>query len=85
MRVTVYTSPNCMPCQQTKKQFDKRGIVYDVINLEQHPDKAEEMKELGYMQTPIVVADDAHWSGFRMDKIQRLEHLIFKDKREGQK
>jgi len=83
MQITIYTSPNCMPCQQTKKQFDKRQIAYDVINLEQHPDKADEFKEMGLMQTPIVVTDYKTWSGFRLDSITGIEHELFGHKREA--
>lgn len=83
MQITVYTTPNCMPCQATKKMLDRRGIVYDVINLQQHPEKAEEFKEMGMMQTPIVVAGEKHWSGFRLDRLMALENALFGDRREG--
>lgn len=32
----------------------------------------EHVKSLGYMQAPVVVTDDDHWSGFRPDKIATL-------------
>ena len=32
----------------------------------------EKVKELGYLQAPVVVTDDEHWSGFRPDKIDAL-------------
>ena len=27
---------------------------------------------LGYLQAPVVVAGDSHWSGFRPDRIKEL-------------
>jgi glutaredoxin-like protein NrdH len=30
------------------------------------------LKALGYMQAPVVVTDQDHWSGFRPDKIEEL-------------
>lgn len=28
--------------------------------------------ELGHLQAPVVIIDDAHWSGFRPDMIDAL-------------
>jgi glutaredoxin-like protein NrdH len=30
------------------------------------------VKELGYLQAPVVITDEDHWSGFRPDKISEL-------------
>jgi glutaredoxin-like protein NrdH len=61
---------------QTKKQFDKLGVRYDEMALEQHPEKLEEFKANGLMQAPIVETDTKTWTGFRIDKIQSLaRHL----------
>ena len=68
--VTVFTTPNCMACKQTKRQFDKLGVIYDSIDLILHPEQAEMFKEAGLAQAPIVVAGERRWSGFRLDKIQ---------------
>ena len=76
MKVTVWSTPNCVQCAQTKKQFDKLGIRYDEMALDQHPDKLEEFKSRGLLQAPIVTTDTKTWSGFRLDKIQSLaSHL----------
>lgn len=77
MRVTVYTTPACVQCQSTKRMMDKIGISYDVIDLSQHPEELEAFKEMGLTQAPIVVTDDARWSGFRLDKIKSLANRIF--------
>ena len=74
--VTVFTTPNCAACRQTKRQFDKLGVVYDSIDLTQHPEQAEIFKEAGLAQAPIVVAGDQRWSGFRLEKIQGVAKRI---------
>lgn len=75
MQVTVYSTPGCVQCNQTKKQFDKLGVPYDAIDLSQHPELTEQFKEDGLLQAPIVVVgeglDARRWSGFRLDKIKR--------------
>lgn len=36
------------------------------------PRHLERLKALGYMQAPVVVTEQDHWSGFRPDKIEEL-------------
>jgi len=76
MRVTVWTTQSCVQCIQTKKQFDKLGVRYDEMALEQHPDKLEEFKAKGLMQAPIIETDTKTWTGFRLDKIQSLARYL---------
>lgn len=70
--VTVYTNPQCVQCDMTKRQFDKLGVVYSVVDLASVPDKVEEFKALGFMSAPIVTTDIKVWSGFKPAKIQSL-------------
>lgn len=79
MKVTLYTTPNCVQCRQTAKQLERRGIVFDSLNLENHPELLDQFKSLGYTSAPIVVADGMSWSGFRMNKIEDLAKKIAKE------
>jgi len=74
--VTVYTNPNCVQCDMTKRQFDKLGIDYTVVDLSKNPKKAAEFKELGYLAAPIVTTDIKAWSGFKLGKIRSLADYI---------
>jgi glutaredoxin-like protein NrdH len=76
MLVTVFTLPNCVQCSMTKKEFDRRGIRYEELNLENHPDTAKAFVESGLTAAPIVVTDTKKWSGFRLGKIQSLENHL---------
>ena len=76
MNITVWTKSNCVQCEQTKKQFDKLGIRYEVKDLEADPYALEGFKANGLMAAPIVVTDDRKWSGFRLDKIQSLDRFL---------
>lgn len=77
MEIKVWSTPNCVQCMQTKKQFDKLGIKYESLDLTEHPDKLEEFKARGLLQAPIVETDIKVWSGFRLDKIKSLENYLF--------
>ncbi|GAA3939825.1 glutaredoxin-like protein NrdH [Pseudoclavibacter caeni] len=72
MSVTVYSKPACVQCNATYRALDRRGIDYTVVDLTTDPDALARVKELGYMQAPVVVTDGGHWSGFRPDRIDAL-------------
>lgn len=72
MTITVYTKPACVQCNATYRALDKAGIDYDIIDISQDPEARDYVMALGYLQAPVVVADDSHWSGFRPDRIKSL-------------
>ena len=74
--VTVYTNPNCVQCDMTKRLFDKAGVKYSVVDLASVPDKVAEFKEQGLMAAPIVTTDIKVWSGFRKPKIESLIQAV---------
>lgn len=82
MKVTLFSTPNCMQCKQTAKAFEKRGIIFDSLNLENHPEILEQFKGLGYTSAPIVLAGDMSWSGFRLAKIEQLAKKLDREKRD---
>jgi glutaredoxin-like protein NrdH len=40
------------------------------------PAAHEYVKSLGYLQAPVVVAGDTHWSGFRPDMLLTLANTL---------
>ena len=73
MTVTVYTKPACVQCNATYRALDKKGIVYQTVDVSQDAEALERLKDMGYMQAPVVVTDNDHRSGFRPDKISGLD------------
>lgn len=72
IQVTVYSKPSCVQCTATYRALDSQGIAYVVVDLTETPDALETVKGLGYLQAPVVVTGESHWSGFRPDLIQGL-------------
>ena len=72
MTVTVYTKPSCVQCNATYRALDSKGIEYEVLDVSQDEQALAAVKELGYLQAPVVITDEDHWSGFRPDKIAEL-------------
>lgn len=75
--VTVFTKPSCVQCTATYRALDSKGIEYIILDLSEDPIALERVKELGYLQAPVVLVETfgqltEHWSGFRPDKVDEL-------------
>lgn len=71
--VKVYTNPNCIQCEQTKKFLDKAEIPYEVIDLSSDRESLERFIDMGFKSAPIVETSNDIWSGFKYDKLRGLE------------
>lgn len=72
MTITVFSKPSCVQCTATYRALDSKGLEYEVKDVSQDEVALAELKGLGYLQAPVVVTDNGHWSGFRPDKIDQL-------------
>ena len=79
MAIIVYTLPDCIQCDMTKKYLDNYKLNYSEIDISQDQEASDKVAELGYKQAPVVIYNNFHWSGFRPDKIKAL-HLLLLDK-----
>lgn len=70
--IKVYTKNNCQPCLATKRRMEKKGIEFVEINIDEQPELAQDLMSLGFIQSPVVVTEDASWSGYSPDKIDSL-------------
>lgn len=72
VQIKVYSKPSCVQCTATYRALDAKGLAYEVIDVSIDNSGLETVKNLGYLQAPVVVAGNDHWSGFRPDKIDAL-------------
>jgi glutaredoxin-like protein NrdH len=72
MTVTVYTKPNCVQCDATKRTMDKLGIKYATVDITQDLEAYDMIISKGFQAAPVVITDDDAWSGFNPDKISGL-------------
>lgn len=71
-QITVYTKPACVACKATFRALNNAGIAYQEIDITEDAAARDYVMSLGYLQAPVVVAGDRHWSGFRPDHIDGL-------------
>ena len=73
----------CVQCTQSKKELDKRGIIYKTRRLDKSPKAVVRFKEMGLLQAPIIETDRKQWSGFRLEKIKSLEFHLKNERAHG--
>jgi glutaredoxin-like protein NrdH len=71
MTPTIYTKPNCVQCEATKRYFDNKGVAYTTVDITQDVDALDRLIEEGYQAAPVVNAGTEWWSGFQPDKIDK--------------
>lgn len=72
MSVIVYSNPNCVQCEQTKKYLKLKGVEFESKMIADSPEVLPIIEANKYTSAPVVVAGDVSWSGFRLDKLSSL-------------
>lgn len=74
--ITVYSKPSCVQCTATYRKLDDNGVEYNLVDVSADAAALERIKELGYLQAPVVVAPNGDWSGYRPDKIDEAVTML---------
>jgi glutaredoxin len=55
--ITIFTTNTCSYCGMVKRFLDMKGKTYQVVNLDEHPERNQEAYELsnGALTVPITV------------------------------
>jgi glutaredoxin-like protein NrdH len=84
MKIVLWSNgPACVQCSATRREFDRRGIIYTERDLRRNPKAVERFLELGLTAAPIVETDLKRWSGFRLEKIKSLESHLKTERMRG--
>lgn len=62
MSVTIYTTPTCAFCKQTKEYLTEKGVEYEAKDVAADTQAAQEMVDLSHqMGVPVTIVknDDA--------------------------
>jgi glutaredoxin 3 len=59
--ITIFTTNTCSYCHMVKKFLDMKGLNYDVVNLDDNPERREEAMAAsgGALTVPITVVTKA--------------------------
>lgn len=61
--ITVYTSNNCKYCVMVKRYLDMKGASYSEINIEDNPERQQEVIDLsGQRRVPVTIIESDNGS-----------------------
>lgn len=77
MTVTVYSKPECVQCDWTKKKLAENGVEYTELDATADGSARKMVEDSGVLQMPMVdVFENGklvdRWHGFKPDKIKGL-------------
>lgn len=57
MQITIFTTNTCAYCAMVKKYLDHKNLKYEVVNLDDHPERNQEAFDIsgGAMTVPITI------------------------------
>lgn len=71
--IIVYSKPNCMQCNFTKKYLEDKGVSYEIKDIFESEEALNEVKELGFSSVPVIsVEGQEAFNGFRPDLLDQL-------------
>lgn len=71
--IRVYTTNSCAYCSLIKRYLDSKGKTYEVVNLDEHPERqAEALAISGALTVPITVIGEQVVIGWNLSKLAPL-------------
>lgn len=52
--IKVYSKNNCPFCDRAKSLLESKGVAYEAINIEEHPDAREFLVDQGLRSVPQI-------------------------------
>ena len=76
MSISIYTTPTCGFCHQTKAYLKQRGVPFVEFDVSRDPQKAAEMVQVsGQQGVPVILIDGQVVLGFNEPMITQLLNL----------
>ena len=80
-KVQIYTSSYCPYCARAKRLLDSKGVKYEEIILDDHPEKkVETMQKLNWRTIPIILIDGKLIGGYDqladLERSKKLDELL---------
>ena len=70
--IKIYSKPNCMSCEFTKKYLNDKGVSFEEIDVFQDAEALSMLRDEGFSQMPVVSMDGEFHTGFRPDVLSKV-------------
>lgn len=58
-KITVFTTNTCKYCSMVKMYLDRKGVSYDVVNLDEQPERQKEVfAKSGALTVPVTIVEN---------------------------
>ena len=73
IKITVYSKPNCMACNFTKKYLNDKGVKFKEINVFKDAEALAMLRDKGFSQMPVVDVNGEFHTGFQPNVLAKVE------------
>ena len=71
--ITIYSKPNCMACNFSKKYLEDKGVEFKEINVFEDAEALTMLRDKGFSQMPVVDVGGEFHTGFRPDVLSKVK------------
>ena len=71
--IKVYSKPNCMACNFTKKYLNDKGVKFEEIDVFKDEGALAMLRDKGFSQMPVVSIDGEFHTGFQPNILAKVE------------
>ena len=70
--ITIYSKPNCMACNFSKKYLEGKGIPFEEIDVFQDAEALAMLRDAGYSEMPVVEVNGEFHTGFQHNILAKV-------------
>ena len=70
--IKVYSKPNCMACNFSKKYLEDRGVEFEEIDVFKNAEALAMLRDKGFSQMPVVSIDGEFHTGFQPNILAKV-------------
>ena len=71
--IKVYSKPNCMQCEFSKKYLNDKGVEFKEINVFEDNEALTMLRDAGYSQMPVVDVNGEFHTGFQPNSLAKVK------------
>ena len=71
--ITIYSKPNCMACNFSKKYLEDKGVEFKEINVFEDKEALAMLRDKGIAEMPAVDINGEFHTGFQPNILAKVE------------
>ena len=72
-KITIYSKPNCMACNFSKKYLEDKGIEFKEINVFEDDKALAMLRDKGFSEMPVIDVNGEFHTGFQPNILAKVE------------